>query len=99
RFRLEVRQFTPPTPGQPDKQALHIPLAIGLVGPDGADLRLQPSSETAAFVRRVENEGTQHTAVLDLTEAHQVFEFEQVAQAPVPSLARGLSAPVIIEYA
>jgi aminopeptidase N len=99
RFRLEVRQFTPPTPGQPDKQPLHIPLAIGLVGPEGADLPLQPSSETAAFVRRVENEGMQHTAVLDLTEAHQVFEFEQVAQPPVPSLARGFSAPVIVEYA
>src|SRR5690606_10468284 len=42
RYRLEVRQFCPPTPGQADKQPLHIPLAIGLVGPEGKDVPLHP---------------------------------------------------------
>jgi aminopeptidase N len=98
RYRLEVRQVCLPTPGQPDKQPLHIPLAIGLVGPQGADLPLHPSAETAASVRRLESEGGQFTLVLDLTESQQVFEFEQVAQAPLPSLARGFSAPVIVDF-
>ena len=32
--------MTSPTPGQPDKAALQIPLGIGLVGPDGEDMAL-----------------------------------------------------------
>ena len=38
RYTLNVKQFCPPTPGQPDKLTFHIPLAVGLVGPDGKDL-------------------------------------------------------------
>lgn len=37
-LRLTVRQQTPPTPGQPDKEPLHIPLAIGLLAPDGSEI-------------------------------------------------------------
>ena len=38
-FRLDVAQTVPPTPGQPTKEPMVIPLAVGLVGRDGADLR------------------------------------------------------------
>ncbi len=38
RFSLTFRQSAPPTPGQPDKAPLTIPIALGLLGPDGADL-------------------------------------------------------------
>ena len=99
RYRLEVRQLCPPSPGQPDKQPFHIPLAIGLVGPDGIDLPLRPTAGTAASVRRIETAGGQQTAVLDLTESVQVFEFDDVAQPPAPSLLRNFSAPVIVEHA
>ncbi|WP_404420826.1 aminopeptidase N [Thalassospira australica] len=37
-FRLTVAQKTAPTPGQPDKVALHMPIAIGLLGRDGKEL-------------------------------------------------------------
>jgi len=37
-FTLTLRQSTPPTPGQPDKAPFVIPVAVGLLGPDGADL-------------------------------------------------------------
>ncbi|MET4734703.1 aminopeptidase N [Thalassospira sp. MBR-102] len=37
-FRLTVSQKTAPTPGQPDKVALHMPIAIGLLGRDGREL-------------------------------------------------------------
>ena len=36
RYRLELAQETPPTPGQPEKAPLVIPVAYGLLGPDGA---------------------------------------------------------------
>ena len=35
RYRLELAQETPPTPGQPEKQPVVIPVAYGLLGPDG----------------------------------------------------------------
>jgi len=38
---LELSQETPPTPGQPDKKPLVIPLAIGLIGENGTELPLK----------------------------------------------------------
>ena len=35
---LRLAQRTPPTPGQPDKAPLVIPVAVGLLSPDGADM-------------------------------------------------------------
>ena len=44
-YTLEVEQHTAPTPGQPEKAPFHIPLAVGLVGPDGRDLPLTQDGE------------------------------------------------------
>ena len=38
RYVLTLRQSTAPTPGQPVKAALPIPVAMGLLGPDGAEM-------------------------------------------------------------
>jgi aminopeptidase N len=38
RYALTVRQSCPPTPGQEKKLPFHIPLAVGLVAPDGWDM-------------------------------------------------------------
>ena len=35
---LDISQRTPATPGETRKQAMHIPLRVGLVGPDGSDM-------------------------------------------------------------
>ena len=37
-YRLHLRQETPPTPGQPDKDPLLIPVAVGLLDQDGAEV-------------------------------------------------------------
>ncbi len=89
RLRLTVKQSCPSTPGQEQKQPFHIPLAIGLLDKDGNDLPLQLRGEGAAV-----GGGTR---VLHVTEAEQVFEFEQITAAPVPSLLRGFSAPVKLQ--
>ena len=39
-YRLEIAQTVPPTPGQPSKEPMVIPLAVGLIGCDGRDLPL-----------------------------------------------------------
>lgn len=38
RYTLTLRQTTPPTPGQPLKEPLVIPVAMGLIGADGREL-------------------------------------------------------------
>src|SRR5690554_7753103 len=77
RYTLTLAQRTPPTPGQPEKLPLVIPVALGLIGPDAADLPLRLAGEVAVG-------GT--TRVLELTEAEQRFVFEDVPAEPVPSL-------------
>ncbi|MCP4297893.1 MAG: aminopeptidase N, partial [Proteobacteria bacterium] len=44
-FTLSLQQQTPPTPGQKTKQPLHIPIIMGLLGADGAPLRLNISGK------------------------------------------------------
>ncbi len=88
-YALHVTQHLPATPGQPSKLPLHIPLAVGLVGPDGRDLPLKLEGEGVA---------TGGTRVLHLREQSQTFRFEDVPAMPVPSLLRGFSAPVMLDY-
>jgi len=90
RFTLTVEQSCPATPDQPQKLPFHIPLALGLVGPDGIDLPLQLEGEERAS-------GAQR--VLSIKQPQERFVFENVAVMPVPSLLRGFSAPVILDYA
>lgn len=37
-FTLTLRQYVPDTPGQKNKKPMHIPVAVGLVGPNGDDM-------------------------------------------------------------
>jgi aminopeptidase N len=90
RYTLEVAQETPPSPGQPHKLPLHIPLAVGLIGPDGQDLALRLEGEAA--------DRAATTRLLELRDARARFTFVDVPAQPVPSLARGYSAPVRVVY-
>jgi aminopeptidase N len=52
RYTLTLKQHTPPTPGQSDKKPLHIPVLVGLVGPNGDDVAtklLELKEETQSF--------------------------------------------------
>jgi aminopeptidase N len=88
-YALTVRQSCPPTPGQSDKQPLHVPLALGLLNGEGTDLPLRLAGESAAVAG---------TRVLEVREAEQVFRFVDVPERPTPSLLRGFSAPVKVRY-
>ena len=98
RYTLTLTQTLAPTAyekrlaesGQPIVEGvLHIPVALGLVLPDGSDAPLQLAGEPNAA-------GT--TRVLSLIEATQSFIFEDVPAAPVASLLRDFSAPVQLEF-
>ena len=85
RYVLDVEQRTPPTPGQPEKAPFHIPVRIALLGEDGRALPLHCPEAGLAGERE---------AVLDVREPRRAFRFSNVPTRPVPSLARGFSAPV-----
>ena len=84
---LTIRQHCPPTPGQPHKSPLHIPLRLGLLNADGTAVpcRLQGSDPAAQEREEV---------ILQLTEPEQSFVFEALSERPVVSILRGFSAPV-----
>lgn len=88
RYQLKVEQDCLPTPGQDKKLPFHIPLRIGLLGKQGDVLPLQLNDGDGQSLE-VANE-----LVLDIKQSTQVFEFENVAEQPVPSLLRQFSAPV-----
>ncbi|HEY1328951.1 MAG TPA: aminopeptidase N [Casimicrobiaceae bacterium] len=88
-YVLELAQRTASTPGQPRKLPFHVPVNVGLVGPDGRDLPLRLAGEAAPV---------HGTRVLSLTQASQTFRFVDVQANPVPSLLRGFSAPVKLEF-
>ena len=88
RYVLRLAQRTPATPGRPDPSPLPLPVKLALFDREGRALPLRLAGEAVA-------QG--HERVLELRDAAAEFVFEDIAQAPVPSLLRGLSAPAILE--
>ncbi|MDX1456036.1 MAG: aminopeptidase N [Marinobacter sp.] len=88
-YRLTLTQSIPDTPGQSNKQPQHIPFTLGLLDAQGRALPLQLSAgEVGAPTERV----------LELTESEHHFEFHGITEKPTPSLLRGFSAPVRVDY-
>ena len=85
RYSLTIRQSTKPTPGQPDKYPVVIPVSIGLLDGDGQELATRLDGEPAAVPG---------TRVLLAKQSENHFEFVDVASPPIPSLLRDFSAPV-----
>ena len=90
RYELTFRQTCPPTPGQPEKKPMHIPVALGLLGKDGKDLALKPDG---GKVGRWEGE----TIVLEIRKPEEHFVFTDIPEEPVPSVLRHFSAPVKVK--
>jgi aminopeptidase N len=82
-FAIEAAQIMPPTPGQPHKDPMVIPLVTGLLGPDGKDMLL-----TLADGSKPER------GVLRLTGHQKRFVFTNVTTRPVISINRGFSSPI-----
>ncbi len=104
---LKVVQECPPTPEREDKRPFHIPLAVGLLDEQGADLlgaagdgavgggvgRARVASE--AFVENPDADGT---LVAHLIDRETTLRFEGVPGGAVVSFLRGFSAPVKVVY-
>ncbi|MEP7043381.1 MAG: aminopeptidase N [Dokdonella sp.] len=88
-YELTLSQRTAPTPSQPRKQALPIPVALALFDAKGAALALRLDGEAAACA---------HERVLTLNAESATFRFVDIATRPVASLLRGYSAPVRLRW-
>ena len=87
-YALTLRQSLSPTPGQPVKKPMQIPVRLGLIGNGGAALPLTLEGENAPGPE---------DRVLELTAAEQQFVFTGVAEEPLVSLGRHFSAPAIFK--
>ena len=89
-YTLNLTQSCPATPGQNSKDPFVIPISLGLVGSQtGATLPLRLQGDHAAAT-------DSHLFVM--TQASESITFENVAEEPVPSILRGFSAPVIVNF-
>jgi len=89
-YTLSFTQTCAPTAGQSDKQPFVIPVLLGLVGSTSGDaLPLQVQGSTDAVAAN-------HLFVM--TGASATITFTGVAEKPVPSILRGFSAPVVLDF-
>lgn len=88
-YALTFRQHTPDTPNQAaeSKLPLHIPVRLGLLDDHGNAIELAVGIERLG-----------HEMMLELRETEQRIVFKHVAHKPTPSLLRGFSAPVILNF-
>ena len=101
-LRLRLRQYTPPTPGQPDKQPLVIPLLLGLLGQAGEPLPVRFSGETpeAAQAATQAHGWGEASRLVVIDQPQQEFTLvglEPHSHPPALSLLRGFSAPVKLQ--
>jgi aminopeptidase N len=88
-YTLDLSQETPPTPGQPEKKPLPMPIRLGLIGADGQEIPLVQDNPASAREAKF--------AIFELTGKSRRIVFNHVPSRPVPSLLRRFSAPVILD--
>lgn len=88
-YSLTFRQSCPATPDKVEKLPFVIPVEMGLLDAQGNDIALRLQGEAAAGAT---------SRVLSVTEAEQTFTFVDIAAKPLPSLLRGFSAPVKLNF-
>jgi aminopeptidase N len=89
-YTLRLNQSCIATTGQDVKEPFVIPISLGLVGANsGAALPLHVQGT-------VDVGSDNHLMVM--TQAAESITFENVAEEPVPSILRGFSAPVIVDF-
>ena len=89
-YSLTIAQLTPATAECQEKLPFHLPLRMALLDAQGLEMPLQ--LQTGVLVQGP-------NCVLNITQARQTFIFEGINELPVPSLLRGFSAPVKLNYA
>lgn len=93
-FTLKFTQQIPSTPGQPVKEPMFIPVAIGLLDSNGKDMSLTSVYNGDSLLSFGSEGHSVSTVVLRVEKEEEEFVFVNVPERPVPSLLRNYSAPV-----
>ncbi|OMO79568.1 Peptidase M1, alanine aminopeptidase/leukotriene A4 hydrolase [Corchorus capsularis] len=96
-FSLKFSQEVPPTPGQPVKEPMFIPVAVGLLDSSGKDIPLSSVYHDGTLQSISSNNQPVFSTVLRLTKKEEEFVFSDIFERPIPSLLRGYSAPIRLE--
>ncbi|KAK7839209.1 puromycin-sensitive aminopeptidase, partial [Quercus suber] len=96
-FSLKFCQEVPPTPGQPVKEPMFIPVALGLLDSTGKDIPLSSVYHDGTLQSVSSNDQPLYTIVLRVTKKEEEFVFSDISERPVPSLLRGYSSPIRLE--
>jgi aminopeptidase N len=88
-YTLALSQSCMPTAGQAVKEPFVIPIGLGLLGAGGRDLPLQLAGESQAPAS---------TRTVVLTQPTETLTFVNIDAEPVPSILRGFTAPVVLEF-
>jgi aminopeptidase N len=91
-FTLEFSQSCKPTPNQAKKESFVIPIALGLVVPGIGDIALRSGGNDGA------SEAELSGGVIEFSSSRRRVTFCDVPCRPIPSLLRGFSAPVRLDY-
>ncbi|CAN0841278.1 Puromycin-sensitive aminopeptidase [Linum grandiflorum] len=91
---LKFSQEVPPTPGQPIKEPMFIPVALGLLDSSGKDLPLTSVYHDETLQSIGSDGQPAYSTVLRVTKKEEEFIFNDITEKPVPSLLRGYSAPI-----
>ncbi len=84
KLTLSFKQSCPPSPNQPIKEPLHIPVKVGLIASNGKPIECKLDTDDSAITE----------INLPITKEEQHFTFENLPEQPVISILRNFSAPV-----
>jgi aminopeptidase N len=87
-YRIDMAQSLGPTPGQPTKLPMTMPVALGLVDPAGGDFALHSADATPQELAE---------SVFELKDAERSIVFRDIPSRPTLSFLRGFSAPVSVD--
>jgi aminopeptidase N len=87
-FHVEIAQSLAPTPGESEKSPMTMPIALGLVDPEGGEVELASVDASPAELR---------SGVFALEGARRTLEFTGVRRRPALSFLRGFSAPARVD--
>jgi len=86
-YTLTVDQHTPPTPGQPDKQPLLVPLRYALFADDGTAIDAPPDTDAAV-----------RGDLVELVAARHVLRWRGLTRKPLAAFNQGFAAPVKLHF-
>ncbi|CAL5429897.1 unnamed protein product [Camellia sinensis] len=96
-YSLKFSQEVPPTPGQAVKEAMFIPVAVGLLDSSGKDMAFSSVYHDGKLESVARYDLPGHTTVLKITKKEEEFVFSDISEQPIPSLLRGYSAPIRLD--